>query len=411
MKYFILILWFCFSSIMAYPCTSFIISGKATPSGRPMMFKHRDTGCLDNRLAYFQGERYAFIGLVNAPSQDGEVWAGMNDAGFCIMNTASYNLRNDTLSCPMDREGELMYHALGQCATIHDFENFLESYPQPWGVEANFGIIDANGGAVYFEMNNSQYIKYDVNTMPIGYRVVTNFSEAGDSANYAGYERYLTASAIMQEHFSQQKELSAFDAINLFSRQYSHHLLGVDYNQENAPIWAVDQDFIPRRSTSAVICFQGVPAKTDPQYTVMWTALGYPACAVTIPVLMREKSIPDYLLARNSRAKTPNALQCDMCDASLKIKNNWIFPLTISNGKRYLSTEHIFRGANGQPSLLDCTRQIEEEIADAFLPLYQQWVEGALSTDVFYKWYNQLTPRWFTNYKNSFQYYLSNQYK
>ena len=72
-----------------------------------MMFKHRDTDCLDNRIAYFQGDKYAFIGLMNAPTLDGEVWSGVNEAGFCIMNTASYNLREDTLQCQMDREGEL----------------------------------------------------------------------------------------------------------------------------------------------------------------------------------------------------------------------------------------------------------------------------------------------------------------
>jgi hypothetical protein len=73
------------------------------------MFKHRDTGELNNRVAYFSGPKYAFIGLVNAPMLSGEVWAGMNEAGFSIMNTASYNLRGDSLDCSMDREGELMY--------------------------------------------------------------------------------------------------------------------------------------------------------------------------------------------------------------------------------------------------------------------------------------------------------------
>ena len=68
-------------SIAAFPCTSFIISGKATPSGKPLMFKHRDTGELNNRIAHFQGEKYAFMGLVNSPMLDGEVWAG-NPARF-----------------------------------------------------------------------------------------------------------------------------------------------------------------------------------------------------------------------------------------------------------------------------------------------------------------------------------------
>ena len=186
--------------LAASACTSFIISGKATPSGQPMMFKHRDTGELNNRIAHFQGDKYAFIGLMNSPTLDGEVWSGMNEAGFCIMNTASYNLRNDQYDCKMDREGELMYHALGNCANLSDFEQWLETYPKPWGVEANFGIIDAQGGAAYYEMNNDTWIKYDVNDEANGYRVVTNFSFAGRYEDYEGYERYLTASATMREN-------------------------------------------------------------------------------------------------------------------------------------------------------------------------------------------------------------------
>ena len=37
----------------------------------------------------------------------------MNDAGFAIMNTASYNLKNDTVSV-MDKEGAVMAIALGK---------------------------------------------------------------------------------------------------------------------------------------------------------------------------------------------------------------------------------------------------------------------------------------------------------
>ena len=97
MKRILLLLLTPFLLLNTWACTSFIISGKATPSGRPMMFKHRDTGELNNRIAYFQGEKYAFIGLMNSPMLDGEVWSGVNEAGFCIMNTASYNLREDSL--------------------------------------------------------------------------------------------------------------------------------------------------------------------------------------------------------------------------------------------------------------------------------------------------------------------------
>ena len=389
----------------SWACTSFIISGKATPSGRPMMFKNRDTDELNNRIAHFQGDKYAFMGLVNAPSLDGEVWAGMNEAGLCIMNTASYNLREDQLDCQMDREGEFMYHVLGQCANIQEFENWLETYPQPWGVEANFGIIDAQGGAAYYEINNHRWIKYDVNDEANGYRVVTNFSFAGRYEDYEGWERYQTASAIMQEKFSREIEMTAIDAINLFSRKYRHEVLGVNYYQENAPKYIIDQDYIPRRITSAVICFQGVKAGSDPKYSVMWSALGYPACAVAIPLLMNSSSLPAYMLAHNPKAKKGEALHCEMCDASLQIKDQWAFPMHISNGKRYVALQTILVDNENRPALMTCTNDVETTIQSDFLPLYQQWVEGNLDDKTFYKWYQQSSKNWMKYYYSAFEPY------
>ena len=405
MKKIVLLTITLFSVSITFACTSFIISGKATPSGKPMMFKHRDTDELNNRIAHFQGDKYAFIGLVNAPSLDGEVWAGMNEAGLCIMNTASYNLREDQLDCQMDREGEFMYHVLGQCANLQEFEAWIDTYPQPWGVEANFGIIDAQGGAAYYEINNHRWIKYDVNEEANGYRVVTNFSFAGRYEDYEGWERYQTASAIMQEKFSREIEMTAIDAINLFSRKYRHEVLGVNYYQENAPKYIIDQDYIPRRITSAVICFQGVKAGSDPKYSVMWSALGYPACAVAIPLLMNSSSLPAYMVARNMKAKKGEALHCEMCDASLQIKDQWAFPMHISNGKRYVALQTILVGNENRPALMTCTNDVETMILSDFLPLYQQWVEGNLDDKTFYKWYQQSSKNWMKYYYSAFEPY------
>ena len=390
----------------SWACTSFIISGKATPSGRPMMFKNRDTDELNNRIAHFQGDKYAFMGLVNAPSLDDEVWAGMNEAGLCIMNTASYNLREDQLDCQMDREGEFMYHVLGQCANIQEFENWLETYPQPWGVEANFGIIDAQGGAAYYEINNHRWIKYDVNDEANGYRVVTNFSFAGRYEDYEGWERYQTATAIMQEKFSREKEMTAIDAINYFSRTYRHEVLQLNYSPVNTPEYAVDQDFIPRRITSAVVCFEGVKAGDKPLHTVMWTALGYPACAVAIPLLMHKDHLPTYMKARNEHAKEGQQLNAEICDKSLQIKNEWAFPLHISNGNKYVSIQTILSGAEGKPALIDCAQEVEKKIVKDFMPLYDQWTKSALSDQVFFKWYDQTAKQWIKKYDTVFAPYL-----
>ena len=189
-------------------CTAVIISGKVRPDGKPLMFKHRDTGNLDNTIEYFRGEKYSFLGLVNrdwrtnpvAKNTGGvpEVWSGRNEAGFCIINTATYDLKDDDVpASQMDREGLVMYRALEICRTTADFERLLDTLSRPMGVEANFGVIDAEGGAAWYEVNNHSWVKFDVNEEPSGYRVVTNFTCSGRVKDRKGVDRYEKACEIL----------------------------------------------------------------------------------------------------------------------------------------------------------------------------------------------------------------------
>ena len=196
--------------IASEACTAVIISGKVRPDGKPVMFKHRDTGNLDNTIELFRGEKYDFIGLVNrdwrtnpvARNTGGrpEVWSGRNETGFCIINTATYDLKDDKVpASEMDREGLVMYRALEICRNTADFEHFLDTLSRPMGVEANFGVIDAEGGAAWYEVNNHKWVKYDVNEEPSGYRVVTNFTFTGRKKDRKGVDRYEKACKILSE--------------------------------------------------------------------------------------------------------------------------------------------------------------------------------------------------------------------
>ena len=187
-----------------FACTSAIITGKATPDGRPLLWKHRDTGELNNKVKYYKGEKYSFYALINSPDAMLEqAWTGTNEVGFSIMNTASYNLKDDDVpSDQMDKEGVLMYKALATCRTLADFEKMLNKYKRPMGVEANFGVIDAEGGAAYYEVNNGSWTKIDVNDpkiAPQGYLIYTNHSYTGRLDDGMGYVRYTTAEKIMKE--------------------------------------------------------------------------------------------------------------------------------------------------------------------------------------------------------------------
>ncbi len=326
------------ADIMA--CTSAIFTGKATPDGRPLMWKHRDTGQPNNRVQYFKGEKYAFYALINSPDFfNNEAWTGTNEVGFSIMNTASYNLKDDDVpSNMMDKEGVVMYKALATCRTLKDFEKMLDKYKRPMGVEANFGVIDAEGGAAYYEVNNDSWTKIDVNDpkiAPQGYLVYTNHSNTGRLNEGMGYVRYTNADKIVKEQIARAGDITTKWIMQNLSRTFYHSVLGIDLNKDKELVdkcngWFMDQDFIPRKSSTCSIVVEGVKKGEDPKNTVMWTILGYPPVGVAVPLMVANgDNVPAFMTAEG----TANAKMCDWVIE----KKKEIFPITRGNGNKYLN--------------------------------------------------------------------------
>ena len=258
------VLLFLLIGIPSFACTSCIISGKYTKDGKAVMFKHRDSSCQDVAVEYFQGEKYRMMCLVNAdwrtnplakvPAGTHEAWAGENETGFAIMNTATYDLKDDDIPADMmDREGILMYRALEICETLEDFEHFLDTLSRPLYVEANFGVIDNKGGAAYYEVNNYKWVKFDVNREPLGYRVVTNFTMTGRPEDRKGVDRYVKAHKILASSYVPMEE-------------WDHNFLIKNISCSGKPIL--------RDITSCAITFEG---------NIMWTALGKPDKVPCLP--------------------------------------------------------------------------------------------------------------------------------
>ncbi len=361
MKKFFLPLLLSLVSLPALCCTSVIISGKATEDGRPLMLKHRDTGHLDNAVGYFRGPRFSFIGLVNAETAfDLEVWTGTNEAGFCIMNTASYNIKDDDVpASEMDREGILMYRALGVCANLAEFEHLLDTLPRPLGVEANFGVIDASGGAAYYEVNNHSWVKFDVNAAACGYRVVTNFSESGRREDYKGYERYVTASEIFSEMLAEKPyKVKHGDIFNGVSRSYRNKERGKAY-------------VIPRNITSASLVLEGVRPGENPLHTVMWTILGYPPCSVAVPLMVGNGCLLPSSVMPGDEGHS------EWCDLAREMKEK--------------SGEVRSR-----------CRKAEERIDGLFGEIFDKWRSGEMSDARFFGKYARIRSSFLRIYKEEF---------
>lgn len=326
-------------------CTSAIITGKATADGRPLLWKHRDTGQEQNRVEYFTTGKYAFLALVDSRDNGGIAWTGTNNVGFSIMNTASYNLKDDQVT-EMDKEGLVMYRALEICATLADFEHMLDTLRRPMGVEANFGVIDAQGGAAYYEVNNHSWVKMDANDpriAPNGYLVYTNFSYTGRLNEGSGYVRYQTASEIFAKKAATLDFTPQWIYTHL-SRCFYNAVLGYDlcepmFSPENGNGWFLDQDFIPRKSSTCSIVIQGVKVGDDPLKTTMWTVLGYPPASVCIPLWVQMGNNQPSLVT-----KSENSKNAPLCEWAVQLKHK-TFPVTRGNGSKYMHFALIYNQA------------------------------------------------------------------
>ncbi len=342
-------------------CTTAVISGKATPDGRPLLWKHRDSDTMQNALRYFTDGLYPYIGLINADDTCGsQIWAGYNAAGFAIMNSASYNLKAPADTTRLqDREGIIMKRALQICRTIDDFARLLDTLPKPLGVESNFGVIDAQGGAAYFETNNFSYKKLDANDpkiAPEGYIIHTNFSFTGRVNKGYGYIRYSEAQKLFGQAVAQNMLTPAF-LLQKVSRSLEHGLTGMNLFRQAPGIsdnpYVCFRDFIPRHSSVSVMVVQGVKKGEDVRQTVAWTILGFPLTSVAFPVWV--SAGPDFptFLKSNGKAYAP------LCKAALRLKER-CFPIKRGSGRNYLNIRALINKDGS--GILQRILPFEEEI-------------------------------------------------
>lgn len=320
------------AAFVADACTSAIVSGTMTDTGKPLLWKNRDTNFTDNFVAKvapsFPGD-LAYVALFNAgDSLLAEAWIGVNEAGFAIMNTASYNLVPDTATYK-DREGALMAAALKKCRTVDEFELFLAGCKKPMGVQANFGVIDAGGAGAYFETDDNSFKRYDLADEPSGVILRTNYSYSGNPDEGFGYIRENNAKHLLQPYLDGKKRLTPYIFTDVLSRSFYHSLIGKDMLDTDDE-WMVDQDFIPRSSTSASVAI----GFDDDGRPVMWTVLGYPPCSYTRKVTV--DSVPEDMQPE------PSTWRSRFCD-EVNARKAEVFPIKRGSGSRYINIPRLRR--------------------------------------------------------------------
>lgn len=367
------------SAAISYACTSIIVSGKVTPDGRPLIWKNRDTDSDRNIMRHFpaQDGKYAYTAIVAEKTDDPEsIWIGSNSEGFAIFNTLSYNIEWDK-ERDSQSNGVVMKMALEYCATVDDFEKMLDELPTPWDVDANFGVMDAQGNVAYFEVNSYEYYKYDVNdpsVAPDGYLVRSNFSFNGrPRIEGRGQCRYITAEALTRKALESAGGITAKFVLNNHARCYANALMDLNLrgDENHAPKvkgWAFDNDFITRKTTTSSVVITGVKPGENPELTTMWTIVSYPGTTVTMPVWAStgEEGIPVMLRGDENR-------QSPLSQWGFALKErvyNYDLDDTEENNRRYFNWELLFNGEGS--GYLQKVLQLEAEI----LPPYREALKG-----------------------------------
>lgn len=291
-----------FFAVESAACTTAVISGSATPDGRPLLWKNRDTtSSTHNEVVFVAGERYRAAVVVNAGKRK-SVWMGVNEAGFCIENSLSRDLKRDKdAKTNGPGNGRFMRIALGRCKTVDDFRELLEeTNASGRKTVANYGVIDASGGAVLFETAPTSYAAFDANDpsqAPDGIVVRSNFAttardlpgrpEPAALADIYSADRYCRAWSVLRD--CQSDGVSLKEMLRRLSRDLSNGSGRPYPGTVNGPAGTLP-DTIPtantisRTTTVSAVVFHGVRPGEDPRLTTMWTLLGDPKFSIAVPV-------------------------------------------------------------------------------------------------------------------------------
>ena len=373
-------------------CTTAVISAKNSPSGKSMIWKLRDTDNLKNAMRYFEDGTYTYLGLVNSNDTLGEhVWGGSNSVGFAIMNSASFNVNENDTTELKDQEGVFMKLALQTCGSLEEFEELLESYPKPSGQASHYGVIDANGGAAFYEVNNWTWTKFDANDQaiaPNGYVIRTNFSETGTPNVGFGFIRRETAEKVFAKAF-QHNKLDYKTVLQRFSRCTYHPVFDVNYRVkfekgENESPFISSDDLITRHGSSSTIVVEGVKPGENPALTTIWTQVGFPHTTLSLPMWVEGgEDFPSILALDKELENSP------LNEVALEWKGK-CYPMTRSDGYHYMKFDELINQDN--TGIVQRIELVEKEIFDKTDEFLAQWIEKAITSShikSFYKWLNE----------------------
>ena len=364
-----------------------------------MMWKVRDSDYAKNSLMYFNDGKYSYVGLINSEDAEGkQIWGGSNSAGFSIMNSASFNVNLGDTTSKKDLEGYFMRKALQSCATLEEFEELLRNNPKPMGLAAHFGVIDAKGGAAFYEVNNYTFTKFDANdpaVAPNGYVLRTNFSFTGKKDVGYGFVRYQTAQELLFDADG-KGSLDYQTLIQKLSRCFRNPIINRDYRAEYEKIPSGDyfvssDDLITRNGTTSAIIVHGVKPNESPELTTIWTMVGFPNTCIALPTWVKGgQNLPKMLTRDSSIGNSPlNQLALQLMEQC--------YPIKRSGGDRYLQISKLINLE--KTGYVQKIEQVENDIFRKTEENLKAWRTKKVDEKemvLFYQWLDNLVQKTYT---------------
>ena len=136
-----------------------------------------------------------------------------------------------------------------------------------------------------------------------------------------GYIRLQNAEALIRP-FVEARQVTPETFTECLSRSFYHSLLGRDM-LVCTDRWIVDEDFIPRYSSSESVVIDG---------GVMWTVIGYPPCSYVLPATV--EYVPAQLAADPATGRSA------LCDTVVARKHE-VFPVKRGSGQHYIDAVRL----------------------------------------------------------------------
>jgi hypothetical protein len=213
--------------------------------------------------------------------------------------------------------------------TVEDFEALLaKSNSGGRDVSANFGVIDAKGGAATFETGKKGYVRFDAaaaNDGAKGLLVRSNYSRTGGTGSGSGFLREARGMELLGPLAAAGK-LDARAILRTAARDVENPAIG-STGVEAGPPLIYTGDSVCRLDTVSAVVLEAPAAGEGPAAAAMWLVPSLPVTGAAIPVFPAARAVPEGLSPRKEASP--------LAEGSLALRNR-LYPEIRGEKKRYM---------------------------------------------------------------------------